>query len=66
MEDWITTRQAAEMSGYNRDWLTRLCQRGGAFRVQNIEGRWFLDKEDFLRWVEEQKTDANGRSGPKG
>ena len=65
MEGWITTRQAAEMSGYNRDWLTRLCQKGEAFKVVFIERRYWIEKADFERWVREQKAAANGRSGPR-
>lgn len=65
MEGWITTKQAAEMSGYNRDWLMRLCQHGKAFQAQKIEGRWWINQTDFDRWVKEQKTDVNGRSGPR-
>lgn len=65
MEDWITTTQAAELSGYNRDWLSRICKQGDAFRVRKVEGRYWIDRADFDRWVKERKTDTNGRSGPR-
>ena len=58
-------KAAAELSGCSRDWIVRLCGQGKALRVQKIEGRWFVDKEDFERWLAEQKANANGHSGPR-
>lgn len=61
---WITTKQAAELSGYNRDWVRRLTL-AGKFKAEKVEGRWQIDREDFLRFVEEQKEDRNSRAGPR-
>jgi excisionase family DNA binding protein len=61
---WITTREAAEQSGYSKDWVTRMAQ-AGAFEAEKKDQRWWIDQDDFLRWVEEQKESQNGRHGPR-
>jgi excisionase family DNA binding protein len=61
---WITTGEAAEESGYTRDWVTRMAQ-AGMFKAEKKDRHWWIDRDDFLQWVREQRGSQNGRYGPK-
>lgn len=64
MEGWITTKQAADLSGYNREWIVKLCRQGQPWARQ-IERRWWINRTMFEKWVREQAVESNGRMGPR-
>jgi excisionase family DNA binding protein len=53
-EDWITTSQAAEMTGYARAYLRQLIHKG---RLQGRKlGRdWILSKEEVLTYAKKMQ-----------
>lgn len=60
---WITTAEAAELSGYTRQHIAYLLQKG------RIDGRkfgvlWQVDRESLLAYVAEQEAKGDKR-GPK-
>ncbi|MBT3315135.1 MAG: helix-turn-helix domain-containing protein [Anaerolineae bacterium] len=63
MEDWLTTYQAAELSGYNPDYIRQL------IRTEKILGRkwgasWQVNRNSLERYL--QKAAKKGkRPGPK-
>ena len=57
--EWITTKEAAELTGYSDARFRQLAARGVI--VARKRGRdWFLDKASVLAWAEEMK-----RLGPQ-
>lgn len=60
---WITTSEAAEISGYTRNHIARLLKQG------RIEGRkfatvWQVNEESLLAYLSEQRAKGE-RRGPK-
>ncbi|MCI0563795.1 MAG: helix-turn-helix domain-containing protein [Nitrososphaera sp.] len=63
-EDWITTNEAAELSGYNLVHLRRL------IREKKIVARkfgpvWQVKRQSLLDYLEEAKQSSDKRRGPK-
>jgi excisionase family DNA binding protein len=46
-DGWLTTREAAELTGYSRAWVRQLA-RAGRTRAAKIEGEWVMHKDDLL------------------
>jgi excisionase family DNA binding protein len=63
-DDWITTQEAAELSGYHPEHLRRLLKRG------DIEGRkvsivWLINRRSLLEFVAQAEQSDDKRRGPK-
>ncbi len=62
-DDWITTNEAADLSGYHPDYIRKLLQSG------RLNGRkfgpvWQVNKAELLVYIE--RMDGQGeRRGPK-
>ena len=64
-EDWITTRKAAEISGYHPDYVRKLLQSG------RIDGKkfgvvWQVDRESLEAYLDaiEQRGEKRGPKKP--
>ena len=62
--DWITTQEAAELSGYHPDHLRRLIRAG------DIEGRkvsivWLIKQQSLLQYIDRAERSGDKRRGPK-
>jgi excisionase family DNA binding protein len=62
-EEWLTTEQAAELSGYHPNHIRRL------LRAREIDGRkwgqaWQVNRQSLLGYVERVEETGNKR-GPK-
>jgi len=62
-DEWLTVSDAAKLSGYNPEYITRLIRQG------EISGRkvsivWLVDRESLLAYVEKAKK-LGGKRGPK-
>lgn len=62
--EWITTREAAELSGYHPEYLREL------IRLGKLAGRkfgivWQVDKGALLAYVQTAATSEDKRWGPK-
>lgn len=69
MPDWKawTVVEAAEKTGYNAEYLRRLCRRQNDSPIEYTKiGRILLIKADsLLEYVEKMKNVEDGRYGPK-
>lgn len=62
-EEWITTNEAAEISGYHPEYIRKLLQ------AEKINGRkfgptWQVDKHEFLAYLDRMSKQGEKR-GPK-
>ena len=64
LPEWITTREAAELSGYHVDYLRQLA-RQGVLPASKKGSMWWVDRDEFLVFLEEQKASDDARRGPK-
>ena len=65
MENKLTIRQAAKLTGYSEAHLRRLAKRGDAFEAEMFGYNWAIDKDSLLAFVQRQKE--RGRQyGPRG
>ena len=61
---WITTTEAAEISGYHPEHIRRL------IRQQKIAARkfgivWQVNRNSIIRYLKKAKASSDGRWGPK-
>jgi excisionase family DNA binding protein len=61
--DWLTVQEAAKLSGYNPEYITRL------IRQKQIEARkfsivWQVNKESLLAYLAKAQ-ELGGKRGPK-
>lgn len=62
--DYITVRTAAEISGYNQQYLRRLLRRD-VFRTKRLGQTWLIDRNDFNTYLEETRKTDDKRFGPQ-
>jgi excisionase family DNA binding protein len=62
-EDWITTAEAAQLSGYHVNHVRRLIV-AGKVRARKFGPVWQVSKSDFLAYVQRLEQ-AGQRRGPK-
>ena len=65
MENKLTIRQAAKLTGYSEAHLRRLARRGDAFEAEMFGYNWAIDKDFLLAFVQKQKREG-GKHGPRG
>ena len=65
MENKLTIRQAAKLTGYSEAHLRRLAKRGEAFEAEMFGCNWAIDKDSLLAFVQRQK-ESDRRHGPRG
>ena len=65
MENKLTIRQAAKLTGYSEAHLRRLARRGDAFEAEMFGYNWAIDKDSLLAFVQKQK-ESGGQHGPRG
>ena len=63
-EDWITTHDAAKLTGYDREYIRRLV------RSKRVEARkfgtvWQVSQKSLTRYLQESEKSSDGRRGPK-
>ena len=64
MGDYITVKTAAEISGYNQQYLRRLL-RENVFRSRRIGQLWLIERDDFLIYLANAKQSDDKRYGPQ-
>ena len=65
MENKLTIRQAAKLTGYSEAHLRRLAKRGEAFEAEMFGYNWAIDKDSLLAFVQRQK-ERGEQYGPRG
>ncbi len=62
---WLTTQEAATLSGYDIQHVRHLAREGKIGAVKR--GRdWWIDYETFMAYLEVMDANEDRRSGPKG
>ena len=62
--DWITTKEAAEISGYHPEYLRELI-RTGKISGQKFGIVWQVDKQSLLDYLGAGEESKDQRRGPK-
>ena len=52
--EWITTKEAAELTGYSTARFRQLAKKG-TVKAEKIERDWLLERCSVLEWAEEMK-----------
>jgi excisionase family DNA binding protein len=63
--EWITTKEASELTGYHDTHITWLVREG------RVEGRkfgrdWMVDKESLLEYADQMRQLGSARHDPRG
>jgi excisionase family DNA binding protein len=61
--EYISVRTAAEISGYNQQYLRRLL-RDNIFRCKRIGQLWLIERDNFINYLENAKQAKDKRFGP--
>jgi len=61
--EWITTKQASELSGYHPDYIRKLI-RGGHIQARKWLRDWQVNKKSLMMYLK-QMDDLGERRGPK-
>jgi excisionase family DNA binding protein len=61
--EWITTKEAAELTGYTPSYLRKAISRD---RLQGLKrgGAWFMRKEEVLAYVEKMRRLGPAKHDP--
>jgi len=62
--DWITTAEAAELTGYATAYFRQLIQRGRLHQVQKRGRDWFLSKGEVLAYAAKMKQLGPSKHDP--
>jgi excisionase family DNA binding protein len=63
-EDWITTQQAAELSGYHPEHLRRLIKQGD-IEARKVSIVWIIHRPSLLAYLDQAEQSGDKRRGPK-
>lgn len=61
---WITTQQAADLSGYHVNHIRRLI-RAGAITAQKVSIVWLIERQSLLDYIALTAESSDKRRGPK-
>ena len=64
MIDWITTDEAADLTGYHVEYLRRLI-RGGKLSAAKKGGSWWVDCDGLKAFLAETARSDDGRRGAR-
>lgn len=63
-DEWITTQEGAELSGYHPDHLRRLI-RAGMVRAKKFGIVWQVNRQSLLDYMAQAAQSEDKRRGPK-
>jgi len=63
LKQWITTQEAAELTGYSSE-LFRMLARKGAIKAQKLGRDWLLSREAVLDHLEEMRALGTDKHNP--
>jgi excisionase family DNA binding protein len=63
--EWISIKQAVDLSGYNAEYIRRM-MRIGKIRADKLEGgrEWLIDKASLQAYVKEMKSLGTDKHNP--
>jgi len=62
--EYLTVRSAADISGYNEQYIRRLL-RGEVFLSTRIGQIWMINQDSFLEYLDNAKQSKDKRFGPQ-
>jgi excisionase family DNA binding protein len=62
-DDWITTNEAADLSGYHVNYIRQLIRRG-AIHARKFGTIWQVSQSSLEAYVESATKSEDGRHGP--
>ena len=63
-EEWLTTAEAAELSGYHENYIRRVV-RAGKVKAQKFGPTWQISRESLLEYLEVASKSSDKRWGAK-
>ena len=57
MSDWITAREAAEITGYNIDYVRLLIHRGKLQYHKKDDGKWLVSKAEIINYAKKHAAE---------
>jgi excisionase family DNA binding protein len=63
-EEWLTTEQAAELSGYHTEYIRQII-KAGKIQAKKFGPVWQVDKQSLLAYLKEAREKGDKRWGPK-
>lgn len=65
MPEWITSSEAAQVSGYDVQWIRRLA-RAGRIGAERKGRDWWIDRDKFQAYLAAMTELGNKRHDPRG
>ena len=62
--EYLTVKSAAELSGYNQQYLRRML-RNRVFKTRKIGQIWLIDKKSFMFYLKSANISKDKRFGPQ-
>jgi excisionase family DNA binding protein len=62
--DWITTAEAAEISGYHPEYLRRLTRKG-VIKARKFGIVWQVSRNSLITYLQKAKSSEDKRKGPR-
>ena len=63
-DEWITTQEAADLSGYHVNYIRKLIRRGD-IRGRKVSIVWLVDRPSLLEYMAQAEKSDDKRRGPK-
>jgi len=63
--EWITTKEAAELTGYNLEYIRRMI-RGGVIAAEKKGRDWWVDRASIEAYAEEMEQLGTAKHDPGG
>jgi excisionase family DNA binding protein len=64
MGDYITVKTAAELSGYNQQYLRRML-RGNVLESKRLGQLWLIERSGFILYLSHARQSMDKRFGPQ-
>ena len=61
--EWITTKEAAELTGYNLEYIRQMMRRG-VIRAEKRGRDWWVDKVSIKTYADEMKRLGTAKHNP--
>ena len=61
--EWITTKEAAELTGYNLEYIRQMIRRG-VIRAEKKGHDWWVDKASVKAYADEMKRLGTAKHDP--
>ena len=58
MQDWLTTKELAELAGTSQTYIRQIIL-GGKLKAEKRGRDWFILAEDAQRWLDSRKARKN-------